>query len=434
MFQRQLTVFVVTAFAAVEAGVAVLAQAAVLGLGQDIVGRQQGAGEGIHTANVGVEDVFQVGGVAAGLGVEVDAAALEATGFEDDEHGFGQLGDVGGELVRIPTVLVISAVGVDGAEEAVGGGNGQLVLEGVLGQGGVVDLDVELEVVHQVVLAQEPGYGGGVEVVLVLAGLEGLRLDEEGAGEALLAGVVAAHRQELGQVVHLAAEVGIEQAHVALAAAPEDVVLPAEFDGGVDGVLDLGAGVGHDVEVGVGTGAVHVARVAEEVGRAPEDLLARGVHFLLDVVGYRVEALFVGSQVGVAFLHQVHVVEAEVVQAEFIHNLEAGVDGVLRFLDRVAVAQPGVLGRAGAEGITAGVAQGVPPGHGELEVLGHGLAGYDLIFVVVLKREGVIGVLAFEFDPGDFTKVSHCSSVVLIKRAGVRGRAGVVLARIAEGR
>ena len=65
------------ALGAVERGVALLAPAAVIGGFQDGLGSQQGAGEGIHAADMGVEQIFRVGGIAAGLGVEVDAAAAE---------------------------------------------------------------------------------------------------------------------------------------------------------------------------------------------------------------------------------------------------------------------------------------------------------------------------------------------------------------------
>jgi hypothetical protein len=44
----------------------------------------------------------------------------------------------------------------------------------VAGEGGVVGLDVELEVVHQAVFAQEVEAGGGVGVVLVGGGFAGL--------------------------------------------------------------------------------------------------------------------------------------------------------------------------------------------------------------------------------------------------------------------
>ena len=59
------------------------------------------------------------------------------------------------ELVGVPTVLGIAAVGVDAAEDAVVDGVRDLVVERVAGQGGVVDLDVDLVFVRKAVTGQE---------------------------------------------------------------------------------------------------------------------------------------------------------------------------------------------------------------------------------------------------------------------------------------
>ena len=117
-------------------------------------GVQQGVGHGVHRADVGDEDVLRVGGRAAELGVEVGAAVLEAAVADDLDHGLGEIVRVHRELVGIPAVLGVTAVGVDGAEEAVVDRHGELVLEGVAGEGGVVHLDVHLEVLVQAVGAE----------------------------------------------------------------------------------------------------------------------------------------------------------------------------------------------------------------------------------------------------------------------------------------
>jgi len=139
----------------------------------------------------------------------------------------------------------------------------------VSGKRGVIDLDIDLEILVQPVRPQEPDDGLRVGVVLVLHRLHRFGLDQEVALEPLRTGVVAGHAQHGGHVLLFALHVGIEQRHVAFASAPEDVVLAAQKDRGVDGVLDLQHGAGRGVEVGVGRGAVHVAGVAEDVGRAP---------------------------------------------------------------------------------------------------------------------------------------------------------------------
>jgi hypothetical protein len=75
----------------------------------------------------------------------------------------------------------------------------------------------------------------------VLGGLLGLGLDQDRALEADLVLVVHDHAQEAARLLALAPQVGVEQRLVALAPAPEDVVLPAEFMGGVDAGFTVAA-------------------------------------------------------------------------------------------------------------------------------------------------------------------------------------------------
>ena len=74
-------------------------------------------------------------------------------------------------------------------------------------------------------------------------------------------------------MVELALHVGVEQGLVALAAAPEDVARAAEFLGDFHGLLDLGGGVGEDVGVGVGGGAVPCSADCENRLAVPQSSL-----------------------------------------------------------------------------------------------------------------------------------------------------------------
>ena len=60
------------------------------------------------------------------------------------------------------------------------------MLEGVTGKRRVVRLDVEPEILVETVLREEPADGRGVEVVLVLRRLLGLRLNVKVSREAML--------------------------------------------------------------------------------------------------------------------------------------------------------------------------------------------------------------------------------------------------------
>jgi hypothetical protein len=132
---------------------------------------------GIHAADVGIEEILGIDGVAPDVGVEVQAAGGEAADLQDGEHGQGGLVVAVGELVGVPAVAGVAAVGVHGAEQAHGGGGLQLVLEVVAGQLGVVGLYVHAEVLVQAVGVQEAGHRFHVEVVLVLGGLRRLGFD-----------------------------------------------------------------------------------------------------------------------------------------------------------------------------------------------------------------------------------------------------------------
>ena len=123
---------------------------------------------------------------------------------EDLEQGERQLVDRVRELVGVPTVLRVTAVGVDAAEDAVVDGVRHLVVEAVTGERGVVHLDVDVVLAEQVVPVEEAVHRGGVVVVLVLRRLLRLRLEQQLAGEPDRALVVGDEVQEASELVVLA--------------------------------------------------------------------------------------------------------------------------------------------------------------------------------------------------------------------------------------
>ena len=149
------------------------------------------------------------------------------------------------------------------------------MLDGVAGERGVVGFDVELEVVQEVVLAEEIQAGSGVAVILVRGGFPGLGLDVELALESDLPSYSPRPcGGRLGQVVQLALHVRVQQGGVALAAAPEGVAFrPPSMWVTSMAFLHLRRSVGEDVSTRAGGRALIVALVAEEAGRAPEELL-----------------------------------------------------------------------------------------------------------------------------------------------------------------
>ncbi len=299
---------------------------------EESVGDFEAAGEGVHAADVGVEEVFWFEAFAADLGVEVEAAGFEAAHFKDLDHDVGGHVDIDGELVGVPADEFVTGIGVDAAEGVGGGGDGEFVLDGVSGEGGVIGFDVELEVLEEVVLAEEVETGGGVAVVLVGGRLAGFWFDVELAFEADLLFVVDGHVEEGGEVFDLPLHVGIEEGGVAFAAAPERVAGAAEAFGDVHGFLDLSGGVGEDVGVRGGGSALAVAWVGEEAGGAPEEFDAGLLLELGEVVGDGVESGIAFGEGG-HFRGDVAVVEAVEFDAEFGHEFEAGVGDAFGVFD-----------------------------------------------------------------------------------------------------
>ena len=353
-----------------------------------------------------VEEVHRLEALAADLGVEVHAAGLEAAVFQDAQHALRGEVDVGGELVGVPAEHEVAGVGVDGAEGAGGAGDFQLVLHGVAGEGGVVGLKVELEVVHEVVFAEEVEARGGVGVVLVLGGLFGLGLDVELALEADLLFVGDGHVEELGEVLELALHVGVPKGRVAFASTPEGVAFAAQLVGDFEGFLHLRGSVGEGVGVAARGGSVRVARMGEELGGAPEELHAGLLLLGLEELGDGVEPL-VRLLEGRAVRGDVAVVEGVVRRAELLANLEEDGDAGLGEIEAGEAGFPRADGGAAAEHVRALTTHGVPIDDGEAEVLGHRLALEDGLGVVVFEGERVLGLRTFVGDFGDVGESGH---------------------------
>ena len=165
---------------------------------KDIGGDHQGTGESIHTTDMSDEDILQVRRITAGLGVEVRTSGSQATSLKDDQPSLCQLIDIHRELIRIPTILVIATVRVNTAQHAGIGGGLQLMLECMSGQGSVVYLDIQGEILVQSIMAKETDHGLRIHVILMFRRFHRFRLDQERTLETVLTAIITGHRQHHG--------------------------------------------------------------------------------------------------------------------------------------------------------------------------------------------------------------------------------------------
>ena len=341
------------------------------------------------------QQVLRIERLAPQLGVEIGAAGLEAAAGQHLVIGERHLRHVVGELVGVPARLVVVAVHVDRTEDPERIGQRQLVLEGVAGKDRVALLDIDLHFLLQPVAPEKAVDGGDVVVVLVLGRLLRLRLDQDRALEADAVLVVDDHAEEASGLVHLAAEIGVEQRLVALAPAPQHIVLALQPLGDVDAMLHRRGRIGEHVRVGIGGGTRHEAAVREQVGRAPQQLDAGLLDLGFEDVGDLVEALGAFGE-GRALRPDIGVVEAEIGDAEQREHLEGDVGLELRVLHRVA--EPRTLESLAAERIAARPGEGVPIGDREAQVVLHPLARDHLVLVVEAIGERVGRLRSFIFD------------------------------------
>ena len=162
------------------------------------------------------------------------------------------------ELIGIPSVLIVSAVGINGAQHAVVDRHCQFMLEGMSGQRSMVDFDVHLEILVQTVCLQKADNRFGIHVILVLGGFHRLGFNEEGTGKSFAAGIVACQGQHLCQMFLFALLVRVEKGHISFAATPENIIHTAQLDCGIDGILDLDSSTGHDIKVRIRCRSVHI--------------------------------------------------------------------------------------------------------------------------------------------------------------------------------
>ena len=369
-------------------------------------GNFQAACEGVHAADVGVEKVGRVMGLAAALRIEVEAAGGEAAHFQHLEHDLGGEINVGRKLVGIPADEFIALVRIHGAERAGIDGHSHLVEHRVPGEGRVVGFQVQLEVIHQAILAEEIQARCGVRVVLVRSGLARLRLDVKLASEADLFRVVHGEVEQVREVIEFALHVGIKEGGVTLATTPEGVAFTAKLESAVHGCFHLSCAVGECIGVRRGAGTLRVTRVGEQASGAPEQLFTSRFLEIEQMVSDLLEG-GVGFRQVAELRCDVAVVPAVVVDAGLIEELEEDIGALEGVVHGIALVIPWHQRSRASEGVGKTVAHHVPVGGGEAGVLLHRLTRDDFVRVVLLEGVGVLGFGSFELNFWDIGKIRH---------------------------
>ena len=277
------------------------------------------------------------------------------------------------------------------------------MLEGVTGKRCVVHFDVHLEVLVEFVCLEETDNGLCIDIVLMFGGLHRLGLDEESSLETLCTSIVASHGQHGCHVLLFTLHIGVQEAHITLATTPEDIVGTAQLDGSIDGILNLHNGTGYNIEVGIGACAIHVALVTKDVGCAPKQL-DTSLGLLLLQIGDNLLQVFLVLLNGSCFSNEVNVVEAIVVDAELLHDFEAGIGLVFSCFNGIFGFVPWECLRARTKLVASFCTKGVPPAHSKFEPIAHLFAHDHFVTVIVAISQRIFTLHAFELDGGNLRK------------------------------
>ena len=186
---------------------------------------------------------------------------------------------------------------------------------------------------------------------------------------------------------------------VAFAPAPERVARAAQFVRHFHRLLHLRGGVGKHIGVATRARAVDVTRIGKQIGRAPEQLDAGALLFLLQHFRHGVEIL-VRSRPAFCLPAPRRGRESIKRRAQFLDELKRHARAVLRVADGIGAVVPRALHRARAKRIAARAAKGVPVNHRKTQMLAHRFAVDDFIGVVMLERQRIFGTRTFVVDCG----------------------------------
>src|SRR4029077_5572699 len=234
----------------------------------------------------------------------------------------------------VPSDQFVTRIGVNRAERPSGGGDLAFVMHRVTSQGGVIGLEVQLEVLEQPVFAEEVQACRRIKIVLVFGRFFWFWLDVEGACETDLLLVVDRHVQEPREVIDLSLEVRVPETCISLAATPEGITRPPELVRYLKRLLYLRGGVDKDIGIWAGRRAVAKPRVCKETSGSPEEFDCRALLFFLEDLHDRIEVL-VRFREACSFRCDIAIVKRVEGSAEFLDEFEGDASPIASVLNGV---------------------------------------------------------------------------------------------------
>ena len=255
-------------------------------------------------------------------------------------------------------------------------------------QGRMVGLDVQLEVLHQAILAQEIEASRRIGIILVGGRLPGLWFNVERPFKAYLLLVVDRHVQQGRQVVQLPLHVRVPQGGIAFPAAPEGVAQSAQLVRGVHRRLDLRRPVGEYVRIGRCPRSLGVTRMSKKTGGSPEQLLARLSLLLGQLFHHRFQHPVALRQV-VHLRRNVPVMETVEINPHLFHELEKYIHPAQGVIQRITPVVPWHLRRTTSKRVRQLIAHAVPVRRRKPQMLPHRLPLHQLLRIVMLECQRV---------------------------------------------
>ncbi len=159
--------------------------------------------------------------------------------------------------------------------------------------------------------------------------------------------------------------------------------------------------------IGIGRSARCIARMAEQIGRAPEQLNAGFGDLAFHLVDNRIELFGVARNI-IMVGHRVHIMEAIEGRAHFREEIKRGIKLDLSKLRCHRLARfPWAVKCARAKDVIPRPSKGVPIAYGPAQMIAHRFAQHFAVSFVIMEGERVGAFCTLKFHGRDIGKIAH---------------------------